>query len=167
MKVKNLVLMAMYIALFVVFDVFSNMINILQMPNGGSVSLSVIPLLIASYHLGVKNGLIVGCGSVLLMFITGPMYTTNILSFILDYFVAFAVYGLASGFKNIKHFYVGVLVVNFIRFLSSTIAGVVCWEVPLWGSITYNATYMIPTTIMCLIVVPLLMLSLKPVLKVK
>jgi thiamine transporter len=36
------------------------------------------------------------------------------------------------------------------------IAGTVFWGTPWWGSFTYNAWYMIPTMIMCLILIPLI-----------
>ena len=47
---KDLVYMALYAALFIVLDVAVNTLGILQMPNGGSLGVSVIPLLMASYH---------------------------------------------------------------------------------------------------------------------
>ena len=43
-----------------------NMIPFLQMPNGGSIELELIPLMIASYHLGWKYGALCGLASFLL-----------------------------------------------------------------------------------------------------
>ena len=93
------------------------------------------------------------------------MYTPTLIGFLLDYLLAFAAYGLASLFPNFGYFYSGVLVTNAIRFICSTISGVVVWETPLWGSITYQATYMIPTFILGIVLVPLMMKLLEPHMK--
>lgn len=159
LSVRDIVLMAFYIALFAVLDFLGNLLPF-QMPNGGSIGFSTIALLLASYQLGWKKGLIVSIGSVLLMFITGPMYTPNLLGFLLDYLLAFGVYGLASLFPNYKYFFSGVLITNFLRFISSTLSGVLVWETPLWASIVYQTTYMLPTVVVDLILVPILYYTL-------
>ncbi len=157
--------MSLYVALFVVFDSFVNTLPMFQMPQGGSLGLSVIALLMAGYHLGWKCGLIVSITSVFLQFVTGPMYTPDLLGFLLDYFFAFSVYGFAACFPNYKMFYSGVLMTNIFRTMFSTLSGVFVWGVSLEGSIAYQLTYMVPTTIVTLIVIPLLMNLLKPVMK--
>ncbi len=167
LTVKEIVLMAFYIALFMVLDYLGNLLPLLKMPNGGSIGISTIPLLMASYQLGWQKGLAVSVLAVFLMFITGPMYTPDLLGFLLDYLLAFSVYGLASLFPNFGWFYSGVLISNLIRFLCSTVSGVIVWGTPWWGSITYNAPYMIATCILDLIMIPLLMKALAPVMKTK
>ena len=84
------------------------------------------------------------------------MYIANLLGFFFDYLFAFSIYGIACLFPNFGYFYTGVLATNFLRFLSHTIGGVLVWETALWGSITYNAPYMIATCIIDLIVVPII-----------
>lgn len=153
-KVKDLVFMAMYAALFAVLDVFSNeFIPFLQMPKGGSIGVSTVVLLVCSYHLGWKKAVLSGLISVLVQFVTGPMYVSNLLGFFLDYLFAFSIYGIASLFPNFGYIYTGVIITNFLRFVSHTIGGVLVWETPLWGSITYNAPYMIATCIVGMILV--------------
>jgi thiamine transporter len=164
-SVSQLVLMAFYVAMFMVLDVVCNAIPFLQMPNGGSLGVSAIPLLMASYQLGWKKGVLVCVVAVFCMFVTGPMYTPDLAGFLLDYLIAFAVYGLACLFPNFGYFYSGVLITNFLRFLSSTISGVYVWGVDWIGSIVYQAWYMVPTTILTLIVVPLLYKALEPRMK--
>ncbi len=164
---KDLVYMALYAALFIVLDVAVNTLGILQMPNGGSLGVSVIPLLMASYHLGWQKGTVVAVLSILLQYVTGPMYTPDLVGFLLDYFFAFSVYGLASLFPNYKWFYSGVLVTNLVRLISSTLSGILVWETAPWASLVYNATYMIPTTILCLVLLPLVMPRIKPLMNKK
>ena len=164
---KDLVYMALYAALFIVLDVAVSTLGILQMPNGGSLGVSVIPLLMASYHLGWQKGTVVAVLSILLQYVTGPMYTPDLIGFLLDYFFAFSVYGLASLFPNYKWFYSGVLVTNLVRLISSTLSGILVWETAPWASLVYNATYMIPTTILCLVLLPLVMPRIKPLMNKK
>lgn len=164
---KDLVYMALYAALFIVLDVAVNTLGILQMPNGGSLGVSVIPLLMASYHLGWQKGTAVAVLSILLQYVTGPMYTPDLVGFLLDYFFAFSVYGLASLFPNYKWFYSGVLVTNLVRLICSTLSGILVWETAPWASLVYNATYMIPTAILCLVLLPLVMPRIKPLMNKK
>ena len=164
---KDLVYMALYAALFIVLDVAVNTLGILQMPNGGSLGVSVIPLLMASYHLGWQKGTVVAVLSILLQYVTGPMYTPDLVGFLLDYFFAFSVYGLASLFPNYKWFYSGVLVTNLVRLICSTLSGIIVWETAPWASLVYNATYMIPTAILCLVLLPLVMPRIKPLMNKK
>lgn len=164
MSTKDVIYMALYGALFIVLDFAVNTFGLLQMPNGGTLGISVIPLLLASYHLGWKKGLAVAVLSVVLQFITGPMFTPNLIGFVLDYLLAFSIYGLASLFPNYKFFYSGILITNGLRLLSSTLSGILVWQTAPWASLVYNATYMIPTTLLCLILIPLIAIRLKPLM---
>lgn len=165
LKVQDLVLMAFYVAMFMVLDTLTNTVGFLSLPNGGSLGVSVIPLLMASYQLGWKQGLAVAVISVFAQFVTGPMYTPNLIGFALDYLLAFGAYGLAVMFPNYGMFYSGVVITNLMRFLSSVLSGVVVWQTPLLASISYNATYMLPTLILTVIVIPVIMKVLEPRLR--
>ena len=162
-KTRTLTLMALYCALFVVLDRVSDALNLFQMASGGKLNFGPIALLVCSYHLGYRNGLIVGVTSVFLQLVIGSVSWYGLASFLLDYLIAYAAYGIASLFPNYKLFYSGVLATSLIRLLSSTLAGTIVWETPLWGSLVYNASYMIPTTICAIIVVPLLCERLKKI----
>ena len=154
---RDIALMAMYIAFAIVLEYVGNYIPFLQMPNGGSIGLNTIALLVASYHLGWKKGLLVSIVGVLGGMIVNAPHIAGIAGLLLDYLIAFGIYGIAVLFPNFGYFYSGILVTNFARFVCHTLAGVIIWETPLWGSIVYNAPYMIATCIVDLIFVPLLM----------
>ena len=113
------------------------------------------------------DGTVVAVLSILLQYVTGPMYTPDLIGFLLDYFFAFSVYGLASLFPNYKWFYSGVLITNLVRLISSTLSGILVWDRAPWASLVYNATYMIPTTILCLVLLPLVMPRIKPLMNKK
>ena len=160
---KTLAIMAIYCAMFVILDRISDALNLFQMANGGKLNFGPVALLMCSYHLGWKNGLLVGVTSVFLQLAIGSVKFYGIWSFLLDYLIAYAVYGLASLFPNWKYFYSGVLITSALRLFSSTLSGTLLWETPLWASLVYNASYMIPTTVCAIIVVPLLCERLKKV----
>ena len=163
MSVKTLSIMAMYCAVFVILDRVSDALNLFPMANGGKLNLGPIALLMCSYHLGWKNGFITGLTSVVLQLVIGSVKFYGIWSFLLDYLIAYSVYGLASLFPNYKYFYSGVFITSILRLLSSTLSGTLLWETPLWASLTYNASYMIPTTICAVVAVPLLCERLKKI----
>ncbi|MBQ6450666.1 MAG: energy-coupled thiamine transporter ThiT [Solobacterium sp.] len=174
-SIRQLVYMAMYLALFFVFDWLSNQLPIFKMPNGGTLGLGVIPLILASYHLGWQKGLAVALLSVVLQFMTGQIYVVQnsdgfnifqiILQFLMEYPIAFGVYGLSSLFPTKGKFYTGVAVTNLIRLALHVIAGHVYWATPWWGSFTYNAWYMIPTMILGLVLMPLIVPRLSSYIK--
>ena len=165
-KISDLTFMAMYLALFMVLDWLTNILQILKMPEGGSLGLAVVPLLVCSYHLGWKKGTAVALLSVLLQFMTGKVYIIQnsdgyamwqiMIQFLMEYPVAFGIYGIASLFPNHGGFYTGVMWTNLIRLAIHTVAGIWFWGSPFWASFTYNAWYMLPTMLLCLVVVPLL-----------
>ncbi len=161
--VKDLTLMAMYLALFYILDVISNSLPLFKMPQGGTLGLGVIALLLASYHLGWKKSLVVTFGCVLLQFVSGQMYIYYPIQFLLDYGVAFPIYGLASLFPR----YLGVIITNIVRYFCHVISGLVFFSGGVWNyetitfSLSYNAWYMIPTTIVSYVVIVLLVKKLK------
>lgn len=153
---RDVAYVGMYLALFYVLDVLSNVIPLFKMPNGGTLGLGTIALLLASYKLGWKLGLLTGALSVLVQFVAGQMYLLGFVQFLLDYLIAFSAYGLACLFPNWKWFYSGILVTSGIRFLSSLISGVIFYGLNWSGSALYQATYMIPTIVLDMVLVPIL-----------
>ena len=122
MKTKDLVMMAMYVAMFAVLEYLGSTMAILQMPLGGSLSLSVIPLIMASYHFGFKRSLIVVFMGLIIKFMIKSPTIYHPVQFVMDYIVAYGAYSLASLIKDFKfkesYLPVGVLVSNFIRFMA-------------------------------------------------
>lgn len=157
---RDIAYIAMYLALFFVLDWLSNTLPLFHMPQGGTLGLGTVALLMASYQLGWQKGLITAMLSVLVQFATGQMYLLGFVQFLLDYFIAFSVYGIACLFPNFGWFYSGVLITNVIRFFSSTLSGVLFYQTPFVPSMAYQASYMVPTLILDLVLVPLLVKSL-------
>lgn len=150
-------------------------IKIIDMPYGGSVTAaSMVPIIIAGYRHGLKWGLITGFAFSLLQLLTGlesVSYATSstaaVAIIMLDYIVAFTVLGLLGIFKRNRHqtgvLISGAFVVCFLRFICHVITGCTVWagvSIPTADgavySIVYNASYMIPETVVTLYVIALL-----------
>lgn len=143
-------------------------VPIFEMPLGGSITLcSMVPLVIVSFRHGVKWGVLTGAVHGLIQMILGlknVMYCTTILAMagcvLLDYILAFAVMGTACVFaKGIPNRLAGVAVgtvtVGLLRFICSFLSGILIWGgyapegSPVWlYSLQYNASYMLPETIL-------------------
>jgi thiamine transporter len=159
-RVVSLAWMGLYAALFIVLDYFSNQIPFFRMPNGGTLGLSTVVLLLASYQMGWKKGLGVALLTIPLQGFFAPYYSVNFFSFFLEYIVAFGVYGLATLFPNFEGrfpIYTGAIMVNLIRFMIHFVSGVVFWEVTWQASFAYNAWYMFPTLLVGVVLTPLIL----------
>ncbi|HSI66727.1 MAG TPA: energy-coupled thiamine transporter ThiT [Planococcus sp. (in: firmicutes)] len=167
MRNKRLLIMleiAVFGALAFVLDFIA-----FSMPQGGSVSLALIPILLMAFRRGVGAGVLTGLVVGLLQVVSGRIYIVP-LSFTfaftqvtLDYVVAFASVGLAgimrgSYFKNIRAgnvgkaigaIVIGVFIGSVLRYLIHVIVGVWFFGEFAEGnvliySLIYNATYMLP-----------------------
>ena len=143
------------------------LLKVFELPQGGSISLEMLPLLFFCVRWGMGGGFI-ACFAfgVLQVFIQGAV-SWGWQSILLDYVLAFSLLGLACVFaKPFKNKLVGVAVgsaaVCVLRFLCSFLSGVLIWGnlsdgLPAWiYSLTYNGSYMLPEGIMTTIAVVLL-----------
>lgn len=167
---KKLVEASIMIALATVLS----MLKIVDMPYGGSVTAaSMLPIMIVSYRHGVCTGLLSGGVFALIQQLLGLntlSYVTtwqSVLAVILlDYIVAYTLVGLAGVSKGrimrsqpqarrqSAELAVGCVIVCILRYLCHVIAGATVWaglsiptEAAMIYSVGYNATYMLPETI--------------------
>ena len=144
-----------------------SIVKLLEMPYGGSITLaSMLPVAIVAYRHGLKHGFATALSVSLIQMLLGmknfSYFTTwqsLVVLAIFDYVVAFGVFGIAGIFKRkIKKqstaLTVGVLLASVLRYACHVLSGATVWaglsiptEVALVYSISYNATYMIPETI--------------------
>jgi thiamine transporter len=166
----QMVFSAVMVALATVLSV----IPVVQLPFGGSVTLfSQVPILAVSWILGVPWGLASGLAYAILQILVGGIgnfsYVQGILAYIIlvfaDYLVPFTFLGFGGMFKRvIKNPYVaasvGTLLVCFVRFISHFISGATIWteyapdtavKAVLAYSASYNASYMVPETIISIV----------------
>lgn len=154
---------SMMIALSTVFS----LLKIIDMPYGGSVTIaSMLPIVIAAY----RHGFLWGLGTALTNSVIQLLLGINNLSYfstwqsilaiiLLDYVVAFGVFAISGLFRRIEKrqnlaFLYGILASSVLRYICHVISGATVWaglSIPtnaaLVYSLSYNATYMIPETI--------------------
>ncbi len=158
----------------VAFAVVLSMLKLVDMPYGGSVTAaSMLPIAVIAYRHGIGTGLISGVvfatiqqllGLNTLSYVTG--WKSMVAVILLDYIIAFTLIGLAGIFKGKtphgasapkrqqRELLLGVILVCVLRYLCHTVAGATVWaglsiptEAALIYSVGYNATYMLPETI--------------------
>lgn len=168
-KTRDLVFIAIYVALACVLDKVSAIIPFLNMPQGGSINLAVIPIFVASYHLGWQNGVVAGLLWWLLGFILGGNnWFVDPMQYALDYIIPACICGLASimpRIKNCSNLYSGMIVMMILKYISHLLSGVYYWppegaargSIQAWAnSLSYNLWYNLATLIVAGIFVPLL-----------
>ena len=133
-----------------------------RLPQGGSINLGMIPI----FWLALRRGWIIGVfgGAVFgVVDMTIDPFIVNPIQFILDYPLAFAVIGIAGFFR--KYAVVGVTLGGFGRFVCHFISGIVYFAdyaqgmSPVIYSAIYNGTYIIPSIIICTIIIGILQKS--------
>lgn len=159
---------SMMIALSTVFS----LVKIIDMPYGGSVTIaSMLPIVIAAYRHGFLWGLGTALANSVIQLLLGvnnlSYFTTwqSILAIILlDYIVAFGVFAISGLFRRIEKrqnlaFLYGILAASLLRYVCHVVSGATVWaglSIPtnaaLIYSLSYNATYMIPETIVLIAV---------------
>ena len=151
------------IAIAVALSAICHFIRLYQMLQGGAVSLTMVPILLISYRHGVVPGIITGAiYGVVSLLMDSVIY--HPLSILLDYVLAFGAVGIAGFFKPDK---TGIVLGTTLgisgRFISSTLSGALLFAefAPkgqnVWlCSIGYQASYLIPELIICILVLLLL-----------
>ena len=165
-RTRALVESAVMISLATVLSIF----KLAELPYGGSITLaSMLPILLVAYRhgaaFGFGAGIVYGIVQQLLGLKNLSYFTTwqSIVAIILlDYLVAFGVIGVASLFRRLRDsrtaLLLGGLAASLLRYVCHVISGATVWaglsiptEAALAYSFIYNATYMIPETIVLLL----------------
>lgn len=146
-----------YAALSIALAFVLSYIKLFRMPNSGSVTLaSMLPLMLFSAAYGVGPGLLAGAAYGLLQYVQGG-YFVHPIQFLLDYPLAFALIGLAGVYKLLPKswsnwgLYAAMVLGALGRCLSATLAGILYWETAPWASLVYNGAYLVPDTIICIV----------------
>lgn len=169
---------ALMIALSIVLD----LLPMPSWPQGGSITVAMVPIVYFSYRRGAKWGLMAGFIHSAVQMLTGwyapPAGTIGalVLCVLLDYVLAFALLGAADIFakafaekSRLFAYGFGALAVTLIRFLCSFLSGVLLWDsyapegVNVWVySLTYNGSYMIPNAILTALLTVILCIAVDP-----
>lgn len=155
MKINTRVLVEA--SLSVALTVTLSYVKIFRMPQGGSITLENVPLLLFSLRYGFKFGFGAGAVAGLLQLMLGG-YVAHPVQAILDYPLAFAALGLAGAMKN--HRWMGITIGTIARLACHVASGVVFFasyapagQNPFIYSLVYNGSYMIPNMILSIFMI--------------
>ena len=157
-------------AVMIVAAQILSMIKLWEMPWGGSVCLSMLPIFLYACRWGVIPGLMSGFIFGVLQFMLDGGFALGWQSIVGDYLVAFTVLGLAGLFYRKKRgVFLGTLVGGGARFLVHYVVGATVWAeympeeffgltmtTPWFYSLLYNGFYMVIDVALCLVVFALL-----------
>ena len=162
-------------AIMVALALVLNQLKIFRLPNGGSITLEMLPIFFYAVRWGVSPGLLAGFAFGLLqMFIDGAV-AWGWQSLLLDYLVAFTPLGLAGLFKGKDWgIFAGTVLGSVVRFIVHFISGITIYAIvaptelfnmtftsPWMYSLAYNGSYMAIDMALCLVVFGLLYKPLK------
>ena len=157
---KEIRVLAEIIVAVALGTVISIVLRIYQFPSGGEITLGgMVPIILISYRRGPKIGFITGMIHGTVQLILFP-WIINPIQVIMDYILPFGFVGLAGLIK--KKPTVGVVFGMFLRFISHYFSGIIFWysmsnDAYNWGpwiySAVYNGLYMVPETVVSVILV--------------
>ncbi len=172
MKQSKTVLALTESAVMVAFASVLSLFKLIDLPYGGSVTVaSMLPVAIIAYRHGLGWGMISSLvyaviqqlmGLSTLSYVTG--WQSVVALIFLDYIIAFAVIGLAGIFRKfVKNQALGLCLgcffVSLLRYACHVVSGATVWaglsiptEAALIYSFSYNATFMVPETIILLVI---------------
>ena len=140
--------------------------------SGGSINFTMFPIMIIAFRhgslWGIGSGMIFG----LIKCIIGGGLGWGLPSILLDYVLAYGVVGLSGIFRNKKYgLLFGSLLGCTLRYMIHFISGIVLYAITVpteiesinivfqnaWGySAVYNLIYMVPSSIVCIILMTLM-----------
>ena len=168
-QVRIMTEIGMAVALAVIF----NFIPLWRMPQGGSVSLEILPILIIALRWGVRPGMMAGVVYGLVQLAFGP-FIIHPAQLVLDYPLAYMLVGLAGIFSNKINLktkvstygclLLAVLTGGLGRFISHFLSGVIFFaqyapegQSPWVYSAIYNISYLLPSLLLSyIIIIPLI-----------
>ena len=164
-KIRLLVEGGICLGLAVVLGLF----NIFTMPQGGSISLATLPIIVFAMRNGWKSGVFVGFVYGILQLIIGPIYSLHPISIVFDYLLVGAILGLINNEGSNIKLIVRFIIVFLARYFSYVVSGVVVFasyagdQNPLIYSLVYNTYALVEMAVILGVV--LILKKLTPIFK--
>ncbi|MFQ9141361.1 MAG: energy-coupled thiamine transporter ThiT [Oscillospiraceae bacterium] len=145
-------------------------VKLLELPQGGSVCIGMLPIFLYCARWGCKESFLASFAYGLLQLIFDGAYAWGPTSMLLDYVLAYGVLGVACLFRKQKGgVYIGTVVGCLCRFLVHFISGITIYRIyeptelfnttfanPYIYSAAYNGSYMVIDLVLCLVITALL-----------
>ncbi len=163
-------------AIMVALAFVLSFVKLYELPNGGSLTPAMFPILLFAVRWGLGKGLMAGFVFGLLQLMYDSAYAWGWQSMLLDYLLAFTPLGLAGLFKGKSWgIFPGTVIGCVGRFIVHYISGVTIYriyeptEIPGIGvfddavlySIVYNGSYMLPNMLLALAIAIVLYVPMK------
>ena len=153
-------------AILVALAFVLSFVKLFELPNGGSLTPAMFPILLYGLRWGLGRGLCAGFVFGLLQLIFDGAYAWGWQSMILDYLLAFTPLGLSGLFKGkawgifpgtllgcagrfLVHYISGVTIYRIIE--PTAVPGIGTFDNAALYSLAYNGSYMIPNMLLALI----------------
>ena len=153
-------------AMFVALAQILGYIKFFSLPDGGSITLNMLPIFIYCVRWGLGPGMLASFTFSLLQLLLDGAFAWGWQSIIGDYIIAYTGLGFAGLFAKKKNgFYWGSLFGALCRFAVAWVVGATVWgeympdsffgmtmTSPWFYSALYNGSYLLINTVLCLIV---------------
>ena len=163
-------------AILVALGFVLSFVKLYELPNGGSLTPAMFPILLFGLRWGLGRGLMAGFVFGLLQLIFDGAYAWGWQSMILDYLLAFTPLGLAGLFKGkawgifpgtvigcagrfIVHYISGVTIYRIIE--PTAVPGIGTFDNAALYSLVYNGSYMLPNMLLAILLAGVLYVPLK------
>ena len=171
MKTNNLHLRALTEgAIMVALAQVLGYIKLFELPQGGSICLSMLPIFVYCTRWGFGPGMLASFAFSILQLLLDGAYAYSWQSMPGDYIIAFSLLGVSGLFSKSRNgFFIGTIVGSFARFLAHYITGATVWAEympesffgmtmtsPWIYSALYNGSFIAVDAAMTLIIVALL-----------
>lgn len=128
------------------------------LPQGGSITLAMLPILLLAFRRGKKAGLTAGLLTGCLQLVLGA-YILNPFQVILDYLLAYTVLGIAgcNQTRTSLQISLATLLATSLRLICHVLAGIIFYGqfapegIPVWlYALIYNASFLLPASVITL-----------------
>ena len=189
---KVLTEMAIMAALAFALDALQGGIFRGLFPNGGSIGIAMLPILILSFRRGFVPGFLAALALSFMQMLGGVYAIADtwymvFLQIFLDYIIAYPLVAVAAAFYKSYHksktnkdkilfISLGTLVGGFLKFVAHFLAGFIFWSSstpdgyfggPVVYSMVYNGGYMLPNIILNALILCIIAIKIPQLLTVK
>lgn len=163
-------------AIFVALAFVLSFVKLFELPNGGSLTPAMFPILLYGLRFGLGRGFCAGFVFGLLQMIFDGAYAWGWQSMVLDYLLAFAPLGLAGLFRGRAwgifpgtvlgclgrfgvHYLSGITIYRIIQ--PTSVPGFGTYDNPHLYSLVYNGCYMLPNMLLAMALAGVLYVPMK------
>ena len=154
-------------AIFIAMAEILSLIKLYEFPNGGSITLEMLPIILFAARYGCGWGSLAGLVYGTITYLIGNKFSVDWTTIICDYFIAFVALGFGAGLLSRRKWsvYYGTVIGGVLRFLAHFLIGVFVWgkwmpdtflgkpmTSPWIYSALYNAAYMLVDMLAILLV---------------